>query len=62
MRKLGAISGIMILLFLISAMGHYENDSTRRLIALGAVFVGVAMIVIKLRPGKQKTKGYILRG
>lgn len=62
MRKLGTFSGLMILLFIIIAMRYYPDDSTKVLLSFGAMFITVAMIVTKLRPGKQKTKGYVLRG
>jgi hypothetical protein len=64
MRKLGTISGLMILIFLVTAMSHYKDDLTRYLIAIGTVVVAVCLIIIKIpKPGsKQKKKGYILRG
>jgi hypothetical protein len=64
MRKLGTISGLMIILFLITSMAHYTDDLTRWFIAIGTVTVAVCLIVIKIpRPGtKEKKKGYILRG
>jgi hypothetical protein len=64
MRRLGTISGLMIIFFFISAMEHYTDDFTRGSIAIGTLLVAVCLIVIKIpRPGqKQKTKGYILRG
>ena len=64
MRKLGEISGFAILLFLITAVGHYKDNVTRITAAIMSIAVVVCMIVIKIpRPGeKEKKKGYILRG
>lgn len=62
MRKLTTISGLLIVIFLVNAIGKYPDDFTKRNIAIGAALTVLSLIVIKLRPGEQKKKGYILRG
>jgi hypothetical protein len=64
MRQLSAISGMTIMLFLVTAMGYYKDDLTRYLLAAGTLTVTVCLVIIKISPSKQKqkTKGYILRG
>jgi len=64
MRRLNTISGLMMMIFLITAMAHVTSDLAKYSIAIGTVLVAICMIVIKIpRPGqKQKKKGYILRG
>lgn len=64
MRKLNEISGLMIMIFLITAMTRVTNDLAKYLIAIGTVLLAICLIVIKIpRPGKkEKKKGYILRG
>lgn len=64
MRRLTTITGLMIMIFLVTAMTHFTSDLARYSIAIGAVLMAICMIVIKIpRPGqKEKKKGYILRG
>lgn len=64
MRRLTTITGLMIMVFLITAMPQVTSDLGKYAIAIGTVLVAVCMIIIKIpRPGnKQKKKGYILRG
>jgi uncharacterized membrane protein len=63
MRTFTTISGLAIILFLINAMSRSHHDYEKLLIAWGALFVAVCLIIIKIpRPGNKKKRKGILKG
>jgi hypothetical protein len=64
MRRLSLIPGLLILIFLVTAVNYYKNTFEGFLIAIGAVITTICLIIIQIPKleKKEKKKGYILRG
>lgn len=63
MRKLTTVPALLIIIFLVNCIEKYPDDLTKLLIAWATLFMAFVLVVTKIKPGgKQKTKGYILRG
>lgn len=61
MRKLTTVPTLLIIIFLVNCIEKYPDDKLK--IAWATLFMAFCLIVTKIKPsGKQKTKGYILRG
>ena len=59
MRNLNEISGVAIMLFLVIGINYAENNLQQGFLALGALFIGVCLIIIKLRGKKGKRRGFL---
>ena len=59
MRNLNEISGVAIMLFLVIGISYYEGNLQRLFLASGALFIGIYMVIIKLRGKKGKRRGFL---
>ena len=64
MRNLNEISGVAIMLFLVIGINYYEGNLQRLFLASGALFIGIYMVIIKLRGlrGKKGKRRGFLKG